>query len=219
MLYYQQLLQDMLSTCKEYAASQNLTFSTDQNLDKCKTKLMAFLDKPRDLPSLKLWDTYLSWVDKIKHLGNTISNTLDGSQLDMRVKTAKCVDKHNTICQEFYFAHPMSKIILNNIYNGYYTGSQSWKMQSQEYEKVMSTFNRSVKIMLDLPWATHRCLIEPLTETQHRSKVLIKRYLSFIEKSEKMSLKQLLRLSRRDVRTVTGHNLRPIMLLAGKPQN
>ena len=106
MLYYQQLLQDMLSTCKEYAASQNLTFSTDQNPDKCKTKLMAFLDKPRDLPSLKLWDTYLSWVDKIKHLGNTISNTLDGSQLDMRVKTAKCVDKRNTICQEFYFAPP-----------------------------------------------------------------------------------------------------------------
>ena len=72
--------------------------------------------------------------------------------------------------------------------------------------------------MLDLPWATNRCLIEPLTDTQHLSKVLVKRYLSFIdsiEKSEKMSLKQLLRLSRRDVRTVTGHNLISIMLLAG----
>ena len=31
-----------------------------------------------------------------------------------------------------------------------------------------------------------------------------------------MSLKQLLSLSRSDVRTVTGHNLRTIMLLAGK---
>ena len=75
-----------------------------------------------------------------------------------------------------------------------------------------------LKIMLDLPWATNRCLIEPLTDTQHLSKVLVKRYLSFIdsiEKSEKMSLKQLLRLSRRDVRTVTGHNLISIMLLAG----
>ena len=73
--------------------------------------------------------------------------------------------------------------------------------------------------MLDLPWPTHRYLIEPLTGTPHISKVLVKRYLSFIEKiekSEKSSLKQLLSLSRSDVRTVTGHNLRTIMLLAGK---
>ena len=73
--------------------------------------------------------------------------------------------------------------------------------------------------MLDLPLPTHRYLKEPLTGTPHISKVLVKRYLSFIEKiekSEKLSLKQLLSLTRSDVRTVTGHNLRTIMLLAEK---
>ena len=50
------------------------------------------------------------------------------------------------------------------------------------------------------------------------SRMLVKRYLSFIEmieKSGKTSLKQLLDIVRKDVRTVTGHNLRSIMLLAG----
>ena len=49
--------------------------------------------------------------------------------------------------------------------------------------------------------------------------MLVKRYLSFIEKikkSGKKCLKQLLDLAKKDVRTVTGHNLRSIMLLAGQ---
>ena len=91
-------LQDMLITCQEYAESHNLKFSTDSNPDKCKTKLIAFLKKQRELPSLRLCGAELPWVDKVKHLGNTISNTLDGNQLDIRVKNAKFVDKNNTIC-------------------------------------------------------------------------------------------------------------------------
>ena len=47
-------LQDMLQTCEEYAATHNLRFSTDTNPNKCKTKLLAFLRKPRPLPSLSL---------------------------------------------------------------------------------------------------------------------------------------------------------------------
>ena len=42
---------------------------------------MAFLKKPRVLPSLLLCGTPLPWVYKVKHLGNLISNTMDGNQL------------------------------------------------------------------------------------------------------------------------------------------
>ena len=212
-------LQDMLITCEEYAKSHNLKFSTDENPEKCKTKLIAFLKKQRELPSLRLCGTELPWVDKVKHLGNTISNTMDGNQLDIRVKTAKFVDKSNTICQEFHFAHPKVKSRVNRIYNGHYTGSELWKMGSKEYDKVLSTYNRSVKIMFNLPWATHRSFIEPLTGVQHVSRLLVKKYVSFIEKikhSEKKSLKLLFNLAKNDVRTITGHNLRSIMLLVGK---
>ena len=82
-----------------------------------------------------------------------------------------------------------------------------------------STYNRSVKIMYDLPWATHRYLMEPLVGSQHVSRILAKRYLSFIDKvkkSGKTSVKELLDLIRKDVRLTTGHNLRSIMILAGK---
>ena len=92
-------------------------------------------------------------------------------------------------------------------------------MGSKGYKKVLSTYNKSVKIMYDLPWATHRYPIEPLTGSQHVSRILVRRYMSFIEKiekSRKSSLKQLLEVSKKDVRQTTGHNLRSIMEITGK---
>ena len=209
----------MLKTCAEYAADHNLKFSTDPNPDKCKTKLMAFLRKPRVLPNLSLCGTPLPWVNKIKHLGNMVSNVIDGGQLDMKVKNAKYVDKNNTLCQEFFFSHPQSKLKINTIYNSHFTGSQLWKFGSREMEKLESTFNKSIKIMFGLPWATHRYLMEPLTGQQHVRKILVKRYLSFIQKilnSKKSALVSLLNIVKTDSRTTTGSNLRWIMLEASK---
>ena len=105
------------------------------------------------------------------------------------------------------------------IYNSHLTGSQLWDLGSSEVEKLESTYNRSVKIMFDLPWATHRYFIEPLTGDAHVSRLLLRRYLSFISKvelSKKFPLKILLGIARSDVRSVTGSNLRRIMLLSGK---
>ena len=212
-------LQDMLTTCEEYAASHNLQFSTDPDPVKCKTKLMAFLKKPRDLPGLMLCGTPLPWVSQLKHLGNTISNKMDGNQLDIKVKAAKYIDKNNSILQEFYFAHPETKVKLNNIYNGHWTGSQLWRLGCEELVKLEGTYNRSVKIMYDLPWATHWYLIEPLTGLPHVRKILVKRFLSYINmvrRSSKYALVQLLETILGDVRCTTGSNLRTIMLMAGK---
>ena len=212
-------LQDMLSTCEEYAATHNLKFSTDPNPVKCKTKLMAFMSKPRELPSLLLCGTPLPWVDKIKHLGNHISNGKSRTDLDTQIKTSKYINKNNSIMQEFYFARPETLSMVNRIYNSHFTGSQLWDLGSREVEKLISTYNRSVKLMFGLPWATHRCLIQPIIGEPHISKVLISRFLSFISKvvhSKKSPLHTLLSIAKHDVRSTTGSNLRKIMLLSGK---
>ena len=73
--------------------------------------------------------------------------------------------------------------------------------------------------MLDLPYATHRSLIQPLTGATHVKLVLIKRFLGFLEKirvSSKKALNMLVMEAMKDVRSVTGRNFRNIMLLAGK---
>ena len=86
-------------------------------------------------------------------------------------------------------------------------------------KKIESSYNTSVKIMLGLPYDSHRCLIEPLTGSQHVKKLLILRFLGFMEgisKSRKEAVKVLMNTAKEDVRSVTGRNYREIMLLVGK---
>ena len=73
--------------------------------------------------------------------------------------------------------------------------------------------------MFDLPYVTLRYFIEHLTEKPHMKKTLIQRYLKFIESIEnspKKSLQLLLNIAKNDVRSVTGSNLRQIMILCEK---
>jgi hypothetical protein len=208
-------LQDMLVTCQEFAAQHNLKFSTDLDPKKCKTKCMAFLHRQRELPSMMLCGSPLPWVDRLLHLGNMVSNKIDGGQLDMKQKAARYVDKNCTINQEFSFAHPICRIHLNKIYNCHFTGCQTWDLFSQGAEKFYSTYNRSVKVMADLPYATHRYLIEPVSGQQHMSIILIRNFLNFINRikqSPKPVLRHLYSIVKADVRTTTGSNLRNILL-------
>ena len=95
---------------------------------------------------------------------------------------------------------------LNNIFNGHFTGSPLWKLGSKELAKLESAYNKSVKIMFDLPWATHRYLIEPVSGFPHLSRILVGRYLSFINNirsSGKSEIIQLLDLVQSDVRLTT----------------
>ena len=157
-------------------------------------------------------------MEKLKHLGNTISNVIDGCQLDMKVKNARYVEKNNSLCQELYFAHPQCKFMINNIYNSHYTGSQLWLLGSKEMDRMEATYNKSIKVMFNLPWGTHRKLLEPLTGAAHLRRILVQRYLSFIRKIQKLnkkSLRSLLSLVKNDVRTTTGSNLRTIMQWTG----
>ena len=212
-------LQDMRITCEKYAAAHNLKCSTDQNPVKCKTKTLAFLKTQRQLPSLTLCDNPLPWTEKCKHLGTVITNKIDGCEDDMRVKNAKYIEKNVELNQEFFFAHPVTKLELNQVYNSHYSSSPLWNLFGHGAKKIESSYNRSVKIMLDLPYGTHRYLIEALTGMEHVKRVLNRRFLSFMERvdrSGKKAIKMLMETSKSDARSVTGRNFREIMLLVGK---
>ena len=209
----------MVRTCEEFAESHNLKFSTDPNPLKCKTKTLAFLKAPRVLPKIYPCGNPLPWTEKFKHLGVTIGNKIDGCYQDIPIKNAQYISKNIELNQEFHFAHPLTKLKLNQIHNSHYYGSPLWDLFGTGAIKVESSYNKSVKAMLDLPIATHRNLIEPLTSETHIKIVLIRRFLSFVEKirnSGKPALEMLLSEAASDVRSTTGSNLRNIMLLAGK---
>ena len=171
------------------------------------------MKKPKQLSDLNLCGNNLPWVSEFKHLGNTVSNYGDFIQQDTNIKRAIFVNKNIELNQEFHFADPNTKFKINQIYNSHFTGSPLWNLFSAESLRLESSYNRSVKIMFDLPYATHRHLIEPITGAKHVRTVLVSRFLGFIEqvrRSDKMVPKLLLSHISQDVRSTTGLNLRKI---------
>ena len=129
------------------------------------------------------------------------------------------INKVNELSQEFYYAHPLTKIRINNIFNSYFYGSAVWDLFGDEAMRLEKTWNVSQRIMLGLPRNAHRYFLEPLSETAHIKFSLSKRYMRFIESIEtspKSTLKGVLSAIKYECRSTTGKNLREIMKMTGK---
>ena len=84
---------------------------------------------------------------------------------------------------------------------------------------VENTWNVSFRKMYCLPRNTRKFLVEPVSQSIHIKKLFIKHFLTFVDKiksSKKVALKNVFRIVKNDCRSVTGSNLRNIMLLVDK---
>ena len=122
-----------------YANSHNLLFSTDPVPSKCKTKTMAFIIKKTPLRNMILCGNPLPWVSKLKHLGITITNHLNGCQEDMTIKNAQYIAKNNQLGQEFYFAHTSTKMDLNSRQKRIIPRILQWKMPRELSITILMT--------------------------------------------------------------------------------
>ena len=137
----------------------------------------------------------------------------------MKIKNARYISKNNQINQKFYFAHSCTKLQVNRIYNSPFTVSQCWSLFSEGFSRLKASWNRSIKIVYDLPWPTQRSLIVPISEQTHMKNLLMMRMVSFVNKLQqwkKPVLRQLINLTLRNTCTITGRNLRGILLLTSK---
>jgi len=143
-------LQEMISNCQDYAQSINLSFSTHDNPVKCKTKCMAFVQKARDLKNITLYGKDLPWVNTAKHLGCKMTDSAGALFKDLMEKRATYINKVNELTQEFYYAHPLTKVKINNIFNSSFYGSPLWNLFGKEAVRLEKSWNVSQR-MLGLP--------------------------------------------------------------------
>ena len=208
-------LQDMVDTCAAYMSVHNLSFSTNPDTRKCKTKCMSFSKTDRIVKNIKLYGNDLPWVTSIQHLGSKIENRTKGTTLDLMEKRAMFINRNNELIQEFHFAHPITLIRANNIFNTSFYGSVIWNLFDDAAERLEKSWNISQRLMLNLHRETHRFLIEPLSEIKHIMLSLYKRYIKFtknLSQSKKGPLRNLYNLIKYDCRSTTGSNLRRLML-------
>ena len=71
-----------------------------------------------------------------------------------------------------------------------------WNLFSSGAESMIGSYNRSIKSMLQLPFATHRYMLEPLSGEKPAMAILADRFLTFmdkIDKTDKEAIKMLKR--------------------------
>lgn len=208
-------LQEMLDLAHKYVKEHQISFSTDPEPSKSKTKGIIFTrSNLRFEPApLLLNGDELPWVDSSKYLGNCVTGVLDGFSRDCNQKRASYIGRNCDINQEFHYAHPEVKCRINRIYNSSFPGSVLWDFNSNEFSQIVNSWSVSVRHMWDLPYAAHKYLMEPLGG-QHALSMIIIRYVKFIQslkKSPKIAVQFLVEKVLRNCSTLTGKNVRYVL--------
>ena len=89
-------------------------------------------------------------------------------------------------------------------------GSPLWQLYSEEHQKLNRSWNTAVKLIWELPYATHTRLLEDLCPVSHLEHVLLSRYIGFIQnlcKSNEEILCLIFKSCLSNYRSVTGRNL------------
>ena len=211
-------LQEMLQICETYALEHGPNFPQIRLPGKARPSA-AYINNNRKLRKLILCGNTLPWVTDCKHLGNKINVNMDEMKKEIIEKRAGYINKNSELCQEFYFSHPRSLVEINSTYNRHFTGSPLWDLLSRETNMIGNSWSTSIKIMYDIPRESHKHFLEPLCEKPHIRKILGKRFIYFtdsIRKSKKTALLNIFNEIKNDYCSVTGANLRQIMLKLNK---
>ena len=209
-------LQKMIRISESYMIKHKIFFSTK------KTKCMYFANKnsdPKDIiEKVEVAGKRFPWVAHAVHIGNTLHE--DGTmEQDVKVKRATFIEDVHNLQQEFHKCHPEVQAKLMTLYSSSCYGSNAWNLYGTWAKKLFTSWNVNLKYIWDLPHETHRHFFEHLTECRHLKILLIKRFLKFVLSiSDGMNgiCKMLLHSNCRNVRSVTGSNLRNIELETGE---
>ena len=207
----------MLEVCERYANDHNITFSTDVNPTKSKTKMiyMSGNINNRQYPApLKLNGRELPFVPTALHLGHTLAQ--DGSMAhDVKIRRINYIDKTTDIRTTFSFAHPEQIISAIDKHVGDHYGLLLSDLFQDETEKYFRCWGTCVKLCYSVPRSSHRYFVSNLLASEVYSirTNLLSRYVNFFRsclqsKSPEVSL--MAHLAGHDRSSVTGSNLNKI---------
>ena len=207
----------MLSLCESWAAENNVQFSTDPDPKKSKSKVIFMCGLRSNLtkPSpLTLCGRELPWVPSATHLGHELHETGE-MEYDARVKRGQFITNSLEVREIFSFASPMEIIAALKLYSTSFYGSDLWELGGQMANQVYNSWGTAIKLAWSVPRATRKYLVEQVLApgvNSVRTDILAK-FVGFfrnLRTSPSNEVAFMAHFVGRDMRTVTGRNLRLI---------
>ena len=204
-------LQKMVSICEEFFDFHGIEISVDNVIEKSKTKCISF-NNQFNPQNILLYEKPLPWVDSHDHLGNLIHKN-ESMSPDLLCKRAEFISNVHSLNQELGGQDPRVLVKLARIYYCSFYGSNLWDLFHESANKLFSTWNSSIRNFYDLPYATHRYILQNLGEGAHLRNILFKRFFKFycsLRDCPKYEVRHLFQLQKFDVRSIFGKNCRNI---------
>ena len=110
---------------------------------------------------------------------------------------------------------PDDQVKLLYLYNAHFSGSSSWNFCGQQFQQLVNSWNVNIKVIYDLPYATHSYLAEDLTEGRHARQMIYKRFVTFLSNiatNRRTALVSLLNSVKTTCLSLTGGNIRRILV-------
>ena len=145
-------METMLRICEQYAAENNLEFSTDPNPDKSKSKciFMSGHMKKAQPVNLQLYGVDLPWIKTATHLGHELSSECNMEE-DMRCKRGAFISKSAEVRESFDFAQPNQILQAVRTYCFDMYGAMTWSLYSDKAKQVFNTWSTCVKLAWGSP--------------------------------------------------------------------
>jgi hypothetical protein len=218
----QQAMQMMLNTVEDFAARYNISFSTDPDPKKSKSKCIFVVGKRRGLtkPSpLTLCGDQLPWVPSAVHLGHELHES-GLMEHDVVVKRAQFIDKSVEVRNMFEWAAPAEVLVALKTYCSDFYGSMLWDLGSEKASQVYSAWDTAVKLTWSCPRWTRTFLLQQVLAcgmTSAKTDIL-GRYGKFcrgLRTSVCQEVRVLFNLVARDLQCTTAKNLKLVENSAG----
>ena len=207
-------LQRMINLVNKYCEEHGIRISTDENIQKSKTKCICFNFKG-DIDNIMLYNRPLPWVDSHLHLGHTI-NKNESSSDDIMRSRAEFISNIHALYQELGNTPPHVFLSLVQTYFTSFYGAVLWDLQSNAATRLYSTWNVHIRNAYNLPYATHRYILQELSNRPPLQVSFCKRFTKFceqIKKSKRPEVLHLFHLQKFDYRSTFGKNYLNIILL------
>ena len=165
----------MLGICDDFAQSNFITFNSK------KTICIKYGEPVRNTEHVKLNGVTLLWQTEVRHLGNYFNSKLDNTMDSLR-KCSHFIGYFNKLMVNFGHLHPDTVCNLFKSYCCSFYGSFIWKYCSDGFNKCCIQWNKSIRKIYSLPYATHTKLLGPLVCQDHISSQLIRRDIKFMHR-------------------------------------
>ncbi len=210
-------LQKMVDLCAEFGVEYSVSYNAIKTICMCfEAKLIRGTHNHKY--KLLLNGTTLEWADCVKHLGNYIRKDL--SEMDeIRHKQGDFIGRFNGVLARYADAVPQVLMKLTDSYCMHLYGCQAWQMSDKSVNKMITTWNRAIRRIWNLPPDSHRVLLCGLNQGKHVYDYVCARmskmYKCMAENSNNKT-KFLVELARTDKRSIISKNNDVIKKCDGK---